>query len=328
MSSDTSGAILELTDIHKRYGSLQALSGVNLRVDAGTIYGFMGRNGAGKSTTLRIIMGITRPSRGQLSLFGVVARPGDVGPRRRVGYVAQEQHFYPWMTPKRLGSFVGGFYPQWDAGYFERLVHSFDVPERKISTLSGGTRVKLALALALAHRPELLVLDEPTVGLDAVSRREFLDIVRELMQSGVHAALFSSHLIDEVEAVAHRVGIIEQGRMRYEGSLGELAARVRRLRLGPASVGELLRRSAASSAVDAVRATLGGLPVRLLKVRRRGDDLELAVWLDEPAAVHEAQRRLGAGDPAPLSLEDCFIEVVTEGSTVPMDQGQASPVLA
>ncbi|MFZ5896512.1 MAG: ABC transporter ATP-binding protein [Myxococcota bacterium] len=327
MTIDSGGAVLELVDVHKRYGVVQALSGLNLRLERGSVYGFIGRNGAGKSTTLRIIMGITIPDRGQVSLFGSLTRRGDVAPRRRIGYVAQEQHFYEWMTPKRLGSFVGAFYPSWDATRFEGLLRSFDVPARKVSTLSGGNKVKLALALALAHRPELLVLDEPTVGLDAVSRREFLDIVRELMQSGEHAALFSSHLIDEVEALATRVGIIEQGRMRYEGSLADLATRVRCLVLEASVIGQLLQVTGTGSAADAVRAALAGLPIRVLKLRNTGADVELVLWLDEPGVIDEAERRLLAVKTRTLSLEDCFIEIVSEGSRLPVEHESPTAVL-
>src|SRR5215831_12121795 len=159
--------VISLRGLVKHYGSVEALRGLDLSVERGQVYGFLGRNGAGKSTTLRIIMGVTLPTGGAVELFGQRARGEHPAVRRRIGYVAQEQAFYGWMTPAALGRFVAGFYPTWDEGEFRRLLGLLDVPaERRIQTLSGGMQPKLALALALAHRPELLILDEPTAGMD------------------------------------------------------------------------------------------------------------------------------------------------------------------
>jgi ABC-2 type transport system ATP-binding protein len=135
------------------------------------------------------------------------------------------------MTAKHLGSFVSSFYPSWDQPDYERLLRVLDVPlDRRSGELSGGTRTKLALALALAPRPALLLLDEPTTGLDPVARREFNELVSIMVRERGTTAFFSSHLVDEVESIAHRVGIIQAGRMRIEGSVDALRARVRRVR--------------------------------------------------------------------------------------------------
>ena len=222
-------AVLETRGLAKRYGKVEALRALDLRVERGEVYGFLGRNGAGKSTTIRIIMGITRPTEGSYRLFG---RPGgSIALTQRIGYVAQEQNFYGWMTPTSLGRFVRGFYPTWDDGAYQGLVRQLDLPSnRKIRTFSGGMQVKLALALALAHHPDLLVLDEPTAGLDPVARREFLEMVRDQAERSGRTTFFSTHLIDEIELAAHRVGIVDAGRTRYEGSTEDLAARVKLLR--------------------------------------------------------------------------------------------------
>ncbi len=222
-------AILETRGLCKRYGKVEALSGLDLRVRRGEVYGFLGRNGAGKSTTIRIIMGITRPSAGEYRLFGHAG--GRIEARQRIGYVAQEQNFYGWMTPTTLGRFVRGFYPTWDDGAYRRLIDNMDLPAgRKVRTFSGGMKVKLALALALAHHPDLLVLDEPTAGLDPVARREFLEMVRDQAERSGRTTFFSTHLIDEIELAAHRVGIVDDGRTRYQGSIRELESRVKLLR--------------------------------------------------------------------------------------------------
>jgi ABC-2 type transport system ATP-binding protein len=154
-SSD--GCAVELQGVCKRYGAVPVLHGVNLQLRAGEVYAFLGRNGAGKSTTLRIVMGVTRPDAGVVSLFGERVAPGDTRQRQHIGYVAQEQHFYEWMTPESIGRFVSAFYPSWKHAEYARLLRLLDVPPRKIRTFSGGTKVKLALALALAHDPQLLV---------------------------------------------------------------------------------------------------------------------------------------------------------------------------
>ena len=222
---------IRLTDLQVRYGRVRALDGLSLAVPRGEIYGFLGRNGAGKTTTLRVLMGIVSPEHGTIELLGEPMRRVSVAVKRSIGYVSQEQTFYPWMTPLELGRFVAAFYPTWDDYEYSRLLHLLDVPfDRRSSALSGGTRTKLGLALALAPRPPLLLLDEPTAGLDPVARREFNDAVAGLAAERGTTVFMSSHLVDEIESIATRVGIIQAGRMSIEGRLEELRDRVRRVR--------------------------------------------------------------------------------------------------
>jgi ABC-type multidrug transport system ATPase subunit len=167
-----------------------------------------------------------------LELLGNPTRRTTVRQKQSIGYVSQEQTFYPWMTCRGLGRFVGGLYPTWDAAEFDRLLRVLDLPpDRKASQLSGGMRVKLALALALASRPALLILDEPTSGLDPLARREFLDIIQRETREHGRTTFFSSHIIGEIERVADRVGIIHRGRMQFEGTLSELRASIRLVRV-------------------------------------------------------------------------------------------------
>lgn len=225
--------VLVARQLAKRFGELEALRGLDLTVQQGEVVGLLGRNGAGKSTALRIMMGIHRPTSGELRLFGEPLVFGDPRPRRMIGYVAQEQHFYGWMTPVALGEFVSGFFPTWDHAEYQRLLRGLDVPAgRKVRTFSGGMVAKLALCLALAHRPPLLILDEPTAGMDPVARREFIDIVQSQARASGCTTLFSSHLIDEVEAAASTVVIVDAGRTLYEGSVEALRHGFCRLR-GP-----------------------------------------------------------------------------------------------
>lgn len=221
---------LALRGLHHSYGSVRAIQGLDLTVHRGEVYGFLGRNGAGKTTTIRALMGILRPDSGIIEMLG--ARVERVRPehKRQIGYVAQEQHFYPWMTCRGIGRFVGGLYPSWDAAEYERLLDVFELPaRRRISALSHGMRVKLALALATAPRPPLLILDEPTSGLDPVARREFSDLVDVQARSANQTVFFSTHLVEEVERLADRICILDRGRALYEGSLEDLRSSVRLL---------------------------------------------------------------------------------------------------
>jgi ABC-2 type transport system ATP-binding protein len=222
---------IRLAGLRRRYGRVQALDGMSVSARTGEVYGFLGRNGAGKTTTLRILMGIVPADSGEIHLFGEPIQRVSVAVKRRIGYVSQEQNFYPWMTARQLGEFVAAFYPSWDAREYERMLAVLDVaPDRRSVELSGGTRTKLALALALAPRPPLLLLDEPTAGLDPVARREFHELVSEVVRERGVTVFLSSHLVDEVEAIASRVGIIQAGRMRVEGDVPTLRQRVRRVR--------------------------------------------------------------------------------------------------
>jgi len=221
---------IRLTDLRVRYGRVRALDGLSLAVTRGEIYGFLGRNGAGKTTTLRVLMGIVGADGGTIELFGEPMKRVSVATKRSIGYVSQEQSYYPWMTAAQLGRFVGAFYPTWDDGEYARLLHVLDVPsDRRSGILSGGTRTKLGLALALAPRPPLLLLDEPTAGLDPVARREFNETVASMAAERGTTVFLSSHLVDEVEGIATRVGIVQAGRTSIEGRVDELRERVRRV---------------------------------------------------------------------------------------------------
>ncbi|HKP61713.1 MAG TPA: ABC transporter ATP-binding protein [Polyangiales bacterium] len=227
MSTDA----IRLEGLRRRYGRVHALDGLNVSARPSEVYGFLGRNGAGKTTTLRILMGIVPADSGQIHLFGERIERVSVAVKRGIGYVSQEQNFYPWMTARQLGDFVAAFYPSWDAHEYERMLGVLDVaPNQRSVELSGGTRTKLALALALAPRPPLLLLDEPTAGLDPVARREFHDLVSEVVRERGVTVFLSSHLVDEVEDIATRVGIIQAGRMRVEGDVPRLRETVRRVR--------------------------------------------------------------------------------------------------
>jgi len=292
--------VLRLQGVQKKFGSLKVLDDLSLSVHQGEVFGFLGRNGAGKSTAIRLLMGITKMEGGSIELFGRPLHKDLIGVRQRVGYVAQDQNMYPWMSPNVISKFVRGFYPRWDQARYTQLLNDFALPpKRRIGAFSGGMKAKLALTLALATRPELLILDEPTAGMDPVARREFLDLVREQTVKDGASTFFSTHLIDEIEAVADRIGIVENGKTIYEGSL------------------EPLRNSIAQWSIGLSDYVPGSLPGEFAKHRlrvlsegeRHGRWVSVMQFSEETLATHEIMLDAGWRHDV-MSLEDVFIAVV------------------
>ena len=221
-------AVLTTRGIRFAYGRRSVLSHVDLTVERGQVYGFLGRNGAGKTTTIQILLGILTPQSGAIDFAGRTVRRTTPAMKQRIGYVSQHQHFYSWMTGRRLGRFVAGFYPRWDQPGFERWLEALHVDGRqRVGTLSGGTRMKLAMALALATRPDILILDEPTAGVDPIARAEILNLMRRSVDEEGQTVLFSTHNIHEVEEIADVVGVLHDGRLAYQGPLDAFVPHVR-----------------------------------------------------------------------------------------------------
>ncbi|MFK7857584.1 MAG: ABC transporter ATP-binding protein [Granulosicoccus sp.] len=294
--------VLSLQSLRKSYGSLKVLDGLGLSVKRGEVFGFLGRNGAGKSTAIRMIMGITRADAGVIEVFGQPLHSNLISMRQRIGYVAQDQNMYPWMSPRVISRFVKGFYPRWDEHRYRQLLDDFSLPpKRRIGTFSGGMKAKLALTLALATRPELLILDEPTAGMDPVARREFLDLVRDQTAKDGATTFFSTHLIDEIEAVADRIGIVEAGLTMYEGEL------------------DPLRNSIGTWSIDNRQYTPGSIPGEFARQRlrvlhdgeRRGRRIMTLQFAEESLASHEIILNPGWRHDA-MSLEDVFIAIVSQ----------------
>ena len=204
------------------------LYGVDLCVERGQVYGFLGRNGAGKTTTLQILLGILIPKSGQIHFAGRSVGRTTPTMKQRIGYVSQQQHFYEWMTCLRLGRFVAGFYPQWDQKGFEARLAALQIERKqRVGTLSGGSKMKLAMALALATQPEILILDEPTAGVDPVARREILNLMRKAVDEEGRTVLFSTHNIHEVGQIADVVGVLHEGALIYQGPVNAFVDFVR-----------------------------------------------------------------------------------------------------
>ena len=201
------------------------VDGLDLRVPAGRVYGFLGRNGAGKTTTIRMLLGILRPDSGTMKWDGTEVRQTTAKLKQKIGYVSQQQHFYEWMKVERIGSFVRGFYPTWDQTEFHRLLKQLRIePKQRVGELSGGTKMKLAMTLALAHRPSILILDEPTAGVDPIARREILDLLRAQVDSHGRTVFFSTHHIGEVEEIGDHIGVLHNGKLHYQGPVEGFAA--------------------------------------------------------------------------------------------------------
>jgi ABC-2 type transport system ATP-binding protein len=214
---------IETDALSKRYGAVTALDGLTLHAPRGTVYGFLGRNGAGKSTTLKVLLGLARATSGSARVLGLPMHPENLEILRRTAYVGENKPLYEWMTPAEMARFHAGFYPTWQPELASRLAAMLEIPmQRKIAKLSKGNRTKVSLLLALAQGAELLLLDEPTDGLDPV----FLDeVLRELVTNHVgegRTVFFSSHDLSEVEQVAEWVGIIDGGRMLLEARLDDI----------------------------------------------------------------------------------------------------------
>lgn len=304
-------AVLRLRGLHKRFGRVDVLRGLDMTVYEGEVYGFLGRNGSGKTTTIRTCMGIVAASSGEIELLGETSRRPTMAQKREIGYVSQEQYFYPWMRCEALGRFVGSFFPAWDREEFARLLRVLDLPpKRKVSQLSGGMRAKLGVALALAHRPRLLLLDEPTAGLDPAARREFIELIRGQARKGGYTTVFSSHIVEEIERVADRVGILDRGQMVFEGDLTTLRETVRRFQPVPPPV-PVDPAPESGSAAEAETGHSGEgrwsrLPDGFECLFETDDDGRRSLVLRAAPQIWEAAV-LPAGEVFPMTVEDIFL---------------------
>ncbi len=217
-------AVIRLEHVVKRYGDVLALSDVSLEVPPGVVFALLGENGAGKSTAIRILLGLEEPDAGRAKVLGLDSRRQSLEIRRSVGYVSERPTLYEWMTVDEIGWFTAGFYADGFLPRYRALVQQYQLPpQKKLKALSKGMRAKVALALALGHDPDLLVLDEPTSGLDTLVRREFLESMVDRAATG-KTVFLSSHQIHEVERVADFVAILHGGELVVVERLEQLKA--------------------------------------------------------------------------------------------------------
>ncbi|MEM1063555.1 MAG: ATP-binding cassette domain-containing protein, partial [Planctomycetota bacterium] len=207
----------------KHFDGKRVVDSLDLNIKAGSVYGFLGRNGAGKSTTIKMLTGMLRPDAGEAYLLGEPVATLRPETRRRICYLAEAHPLYGWMTVGEAVRFTRAFYPAtdghpgWNGRLCEQILDHFELPRRrKIRRLSRGQMAQVSLALGVAPEPELLILDDPTLGLDTVVRRDFLESLIQIIHRAGRTILFSSHMLGDVERVADRIGLMADGVLRVD----------------------------------------------------------------------------------------------------------------
>jgi ABC-2 type transport system ATP-binding protein len=224
--------IVDVNDVSRSFGRKIALDGVSFQAAEGRVHGLVGANGAGKTTLIRHLLGLLRTKSGSVRVFGLDPVRDPVGVLSRVGYLSEERELPEWMRIDELMRYTQAYHPNWDVAYARQLLDTFGLdPSRKVKELSRGMRAQAGLVAAVAHRPQLLILDEPSSGLDAVVRRDILDaIVRTVADDG-RTVIFSSHLLEEVERMSDHVTMLHQGRIALDGPLEDVRRGYQRSRV-------------------------------------------------------------------------------------------------
>jgi ABC-2 type transport system ATP-binding protein len=295
---------IQLLNVRKSFGKHAVLRGMNLTVERGQIFALLGRNGAGKTTAIRLLMGLIKRDGGSIAVLGRDPQQEPLEVRAAVGFLAEDQQMFGWMTIAELLGFMAPFYPTWDCALADKYVKEFELPRaQRIKHLSKGQNVRLGLVLALAHRPELVILDDPALGLDPIMRKEFnRDLIVHLQGEG-STVLYSSHLLYEVEPIADTVAILHEGVIIKQAATESLRHDVKQLVL---SAEEYSEHCSGRACLD----------VR----RQRG---EVAVTIESAPSTIE---RLAADGIAhrviDLNLDDIFAAYVTGKRDQP---GHAAP---
>lgn len=295
-----SDLVIETHSLQKQYGRTHAVDGLEMHVPRGSVYGFLGRNGAGKTTTIRLLAGLVQPTGGHARVLGLDPRPDRIAILERASFVIDKM-LLPSMTGNELVRFNRGFFPRWSDALVRKYTEALEIPmKQKFRKLSAGNQTKLCLLLALAQGGELLVLDEPTAGLDPIVTDQLLRIIIDDFAGEGRTLLLSSHHLSEVERVADWIGIIDHGKLLLEAQLDDVRANFRRVRV----VGE-------------------GLPARneILHTRMGEGTTEYVLRANAEDFI-TSLRNQGATvlDVSPMNLQEIFLEVVGKGeANVPME---------
>jgi ABC-2 type transport system ATP-binding protein len=279
---------IQIRGLEKTFRSFH-LGPLDLNVPRGAIYGLIGPNGAGKTTTIDLMLGMGREEAGTIQILGFDHRRDEVEMKRRVGYVSPDLSYLPWGKVSRAVNFVRAFYPDWDDDYCRRLFETLQVNwDEKIASLSYGAKTKLALIIALSHRPDVLILDEPTAGLDAHSKRQLFTELLGAVENSDRTVFISSHGLSDLERFADHIGVIHRGKLLLEGPTAELVERYRQV--------DFLLRGKELAAAEGV-----------IVQQRDGDRYRALV--DITGRAMERLKALGADEIAstPVTLEDMFI---------------------
>jgi ABC-2 type transport system ATP-binding protein len=290
--------IIETSRLSKSFKDKPALCGLDLRVPAGSIFGFLGRNGAGKTTTIKTLMGLLRADSGEAHVFGATVADADRSAeiRRRIGFVTEDKELYPYITVEQIIGFTRSFFPKWRADLEQRYLRMFELPPKcKIPDLSKGMRSKLMLLLAISRGADLLILDEPTDGLDPAATEDVLRELVDISASSGTTMFFSSHQLVEVELIADHIGIIDRGKMVVTGSLDDMKLRYQRLHVVCANPVEIPKRWAEG----------------VESVREEGRVISILASHNVDAIVEQARSLPGAVvERFPVTLKEIFLEHV------------------
>jgi ABC-2 type transport system ATP-binding protein len=292
-----SASAIEFQDVQKSFGLAFSLGPLSLTVPCGSIYALIGPNGAGKSTALNMLMGMGEPGLGNIRVLGRDMRKDEVEIKRRTAYVSPDMDYRAWGTVGRAIDFVRGFYPDWNAALCEELQFTFGVHrDSRVDALSFGSRMKLALVLALSRDAELLVLDEPTLGLDAIARRQLFAELLKFMARDGRTILISSHQLADLERFADHAAIMNRGRLLTSGRMDQLVERYRQFD---------------ARVVHDTPSSASGIFV----IDRQGDRLRLLI--DQDNAPIDALAVLGVELLAevPLTLEDLFLALIKSANS-------------
>lgn len=287
-----SSAVVKFEEVHRWFGQQHVLRGLSFAVEPGQVYALLGRNGAGKTTALRILLGFLTPLAGKAQVLGCDCTELQPEQRGRIGYVGEEHRLYPTMSVQTAIDFEAATRPKFQKDFALEAARRCGLRNKqRVPFLSRGQRAQLSLILAVASGPELLICDDPALGLDVVMRREFLDVMIDLLADTGCSVLFSSHFLSDVERVADRIGILHEGALLVDATLDDLKQRVRRCVWVPNG--------------DAKPPV--GANVLRVGARRQGFDLTLLDADDAMLAGLEKDGELSP--PVAPSLEDLFLDI-------------------
>ncbi len=285
--------VIRVENLVKYFDGRCVLDGINFEVPQGCIYGLLGRNGAGKTTIIRILLGLESPTRGQTFLLDSDSTAISAKLRGRIGCVAEGHNLIQNYKVSRLVKLCKDLSLKWNDESFGRLIETFRLPtDRKVKELSMGMRAQLNLSLAMAIDPELLILDDPTLGLDTVARRQFLELAIEVIQQQGRTILFCSHILSDVERIADRIGILAAGKLVVDCPLEQLKERVKKLRV---------------IFPEAAPADLYLTEIVNRQTSGREMVITVANWNKQKQAILETFKPSSCTE-IPMSLEDIFIE--------------------